>query len=93
MSYEIQTVASPTRDTQMECRRSYPTYSISPDMVCIHKSPIPGLKLTKFSELSIAPDMNVRLVPPHARKALKSKGIDLDNFVPMSKDEMMARLD
>ncbi|MCJ1418200.1 regulator of ime2 [Xylographa parallela] len=44
-------------------------------------------------ELSIAPDMNDRLVPPHARKALKSKGIDLDDFSPMSKDEMMARLD
>lgn len=37
--------------------------------------------------------MNVRLVPPHARKTLKSKGVDLDDFVPMSKDEMMARLD
>jgi len=45
------------------------------------------------TELSIAPDMNARLVPPHARKSLKSKGIDLDNFAPMSKDEMMARLD
>ncbi|MCJ1293864.1 regulator of ime2 [Xylographa carneopallida] len=44
-------------------------------------------------ELSIAPDMNDRLVPPHARKALKSKGIDLDDFSPMSKDEMMAHLD
>ncbi|MCJ1385923.1 regulator of ime2 [Xylographa soralifera] len=44
-------------------------------------------------ELSIAPDMNDRLVPPQARKALKSKGIDLDDFSPMSKDEMMARLD
>ncbi|MCJ1285213.1 regulator of ime2 [Xylographa opegraphella] len=44
-------------------------------------------------ELSIAPEMNDRLVPPHARKALKSKGIDLDDFSPMSKDEMMARLD
>ncbi|MCJ1323002.1 regulator of ime2 [Xylographa vitiligo] len=44
-------------------------------------------------ELSIAPGMNDRLVPPHARKALKSKGIDLDDFSPMTKDEMMARLD
>ncbi|MCJ1472824.1 regulator of ime2 [Lambiella insularis] len=44
-------------------------------------------------ELSIAPEMNDRLVPPHARKALKAKGLDLDDFVPMAKDEMMARLD
>ena len=45
------------------------------------------------TELSIAPEMNNRLVPPHARKVLATKGLDLDNFVPLSKDEMMARLD
>ena len=45
------------------------------------------------SELSISPDMNNRLVPPHARKTLLSKGLDLDALVPMTKEEMMARLD
>ena len=44
-------------------------------------------------ELSIAPDQNTRLVPPHARKALLSKGLDLEGFVPLTKDEMIARLD
>lgn len=37
--------------------------------------------------------MNNRLVPAHARKALLSKGLDLDALVPMTKEEMMARLD
>lgn len=45
------------------------------------------------SELSISPDMNNRLVPAHARKVLLSKGLDLDALVPMTKEEMMARLD
>ncbi len=44
-------------------------------------------------ELSIAPELNGRLVPAHARKELFSRGIDLDNFVPMSHDEMMAHLE
>lgn len=44
-------------------------------------------------ELSIAPEKNIRLVPPHARKELLARGIDLEGFVPLSKDEMMARLD
>jgi len=44
-------------------------------------------------ELSIAPQLNSKLVPQHARAALAARGIDLDNFVPLSKDEMMARLD
>ena len=44
-------------------------------------------------ELSICPEKNSRLVPPHARKELLSRGLDLEGFVPMTKDEMMARLD
>ncbi|MCJ1242078.1 regulator of ime2 [Varicellaria rhodocarpa] len=52
-------------------------------------------ELFNFSkhELSIAPEMNNRLVPLHSRKALLAKGLDIDNFVPLMKDEMMARLD
>ena len=45
------------------------------------------------AELSIRPDINDRLVPPQARKALLTKGIDLDNFVPLTKEEMKAHLD
>jgi glycogen synthase kinase 3 beta len=44
-------------------------------------------------ELSIAPSLNHKLVPPHARSALAARGLDIDNFTPMNKDEMIARLD
>ena len=45
------------------------------------------------SELSIAPEQNARLVPPHARKELLSRGIDLENFTPMSQEDMRAQLE
>ncbi|KAI4144437.1 MAG: hypothetical protein L6R39_004187 [Caloplaca ligustica] len=52
-------------------------------------------KLFDFSrhELSISPEKNHILVPAHARQELRSRGIDLDHFTPMTKDDMMARLD
>ena len=46
-----------------------------------------------MTELSIAPEKNVKLVPAHARKELLAKGIDPDNFVPMSREDMRAQLD
>ena len=46
-----------------------------------------------YSELSIAPEQNARLVPPHARKELLSRGIDLETFVPMPKEDMKAQLE
>jgi len=45
------------------------------------------------SELSIAPHLNERLVPAHMKANLAARGLDIDNFTPMTKDEMMARLD
>lgn len=51
------------------------------------------LSLTALLELSIAPALNSRLVPPHARPALEARGLDIDNFTPLTKEEMMARLD
>jgi glycogen synthase kinase 3 beta len=45
------------------------------------------------AELSIAPHLNSKLVPAHARALLSSRGLDIDNFTPLGKDEMMARLD
>ena len=45
------------------------------------------------AELSIAPEKNLRLVPPHERRNLAARGLDLEGFVPLSKEEMMARLD
>jgi glycogen synthase kinase 3 beta len=44
-------------------------------------------------ELSIAPHLNHRLVPAHLRQSMAARGLDIDNFTPMAKDEMMARLD
>jgi len=44
-------------------------------------------------ELSIAPHLNERLVPAHMKATLAARGLDIDNFTPMTKDEMMARLD
>lgn len=44
-------------------------------------------------ELSIAPQLNHQLVPPHMQPILSSRGLDIDNFTPMTKQEMMARLD
>jgi glycogen synthase kinase 3 beta len=36
--------------------------------------------------------MNDRLVPPHAKAELRAEGIDLDNFTPLTKEEMLAHL-
>ena len=45
------------------------------------------------TELSIAPELNAKLVPPHAKTALAAQGLDVDNFTPLTKDQMAARLD
>ncbi|EEP78294.1 protein kinase gsk3 [Uncinocarpus reesii 1704] len=52
-------------------------------------------KLFNFTrhELSISPPLNQRLVPAQAKSELFASGIDLDNFVPLKKEEMIARLD
>lgn len=52
-------------------------------------------KLFNFNrhELSIAPHLNDKLVPPHVRATLKEQGLDIDNFKPLSKEEMIAKLD
>ncbi|KAJ3494624.1 hypothetical protein NLG97_g3957 [Lecanicillium saksenae] len=44
-------------------------------------------------ELSIAPDLNSQLVPSHQRPILAARGLDIDNLTPMTKQEMMAKLD
>lgn len=45
------------------------------------------------AELSIAPEKNHKLVPDHVKSELAKKGLDIDNFVPLTKDQMMAKLD
>lgn len=74
-------------------QRRCPTFSISLATVSFAFRPRQVLLLTGRAELSIAPHLNARLVPHHARKALAARGLDIDNFIPMTKDEMMARLD
>lgn len=44
-------------------------------------------------ELSIAPSLNHKLVPSHIQPVLASQGLDIDNFTPLTKQEMMAKLD
>ncbi|KAI5288605.1 regulator of ime2, partial [Ascosphaera acerosa] len=44
-------------------------------------------------ELSISPQLNKKLVPAHARPALEAQGLDIDNFTPMTQEEMAAHLD
>jgi glycogen synthase kinase 3 beta len=46
-------------------------------------------------ELSIRTDLNQQLVPQQVRAELKAQGIDFESpsFVPLTKDEMIARLD
>lgn len=47
----------------------------------------------RHTELSIAPQLNHQLVPAHIKPTLASKGLDIDNIQPLTKDQMMARLD
>jgi glycogen synthase kinase 3 beta len=65
------------------------SYSLRPNLIL----PDVGWLTILFAELSIAPALNSRLVPPHARAALEARGLDIDNFTPLTKEEMMARLD
>ncbi|OQO03713.1 Protein kinase gsk3 [Cryoendolithus antarcticus] len=44
-------------------------------------------------ELSIAPHLNHQLVPAHMKPILAAKGLDIDNLVPMPREQMLARLD
>ncbi|EGC48303.1 protein kinase [Histoplasma capsulatum var. duboisii H88] len=54
---------------------------------------LPNLFDFSRHELSIMPSLNNKLIPPHARADLVARGIDLDNFTPLTKDEMLAHLD
>ncbi|BCS17951.1 GSK family serine/threonine-protein kinase [Aspergillus puulaauensis] len=54
---------------------------------------LPNLFDFSRHELSIAPSMNNRIVPPHTRPELESRGLYIDDFKPLTKEEMMAHLD
>jgi len=44
-------------------------------------------------ELSIRPDLNRKLIPPHAEAKLRERGINLDNFVPIPLEQLKISLD
>jgi serine/threonine protein kinase len=54
---------------------------------------LPNLFDFSLQELSTRPDLSQQLVPPHARAALRAKGLDIDsvNFKPMDKDDPTSR--
>ncbi|CAK1365655.1 hypothetical protein CBER1_06170 [Cercospora berteroae] len=54
---------------------------------------LPNLFDFSHHELSIAPHLNAQLVPAHMKPVLAGKGLDIDNLTPLTKDQMMARLD
>ena len=92
-SFVLQDAVSQILVIQMVLQSLYPVFSILPNTVsslCDYGRKYPTDSVT---ELSIAPEKNTRLVPPHERANLTARGIDLDNFVPLPKDEMLARLD
>lgn len=46
-----------------------------------------------MTELSVRPDLNRLLVPPHCEAELRSRSIDLDTFVPIPLDQLKITLD
>ncbi|KKY20591.1 putative glycogen synthase kinase [Diplodia seriata] len=56
---------------------------------------LPNLFEFTHHELSIAPQLNSKLVPAHIRPTLAARGLDMESpdFKPLTKDQMMARLD
>ncbi|KAK4960958.1 glycogen synthase kinase 3 [Elasticomyces elasticus] len=54
---------------------------------------LPTLFEFTHHELSIQPNLNAQLVPQHMRPVLLAKGLDIDNLTPLTRDQMIARLD
>ncbi|KAK5696352.1 glycogen synthase kinase 3 [Elasticomyces elasticus] len=54
---------------------------------------LPTLFEFSHHELSIQPNLNAQLVPQHMRPVLLAKGLDIDNLTPLTRDQMIARLD
>ncbi|KAI8068529.1 kinase-like domain-containing protein [Gongronella butleri] len=55
-----------------------------PNATLTDHKPLPPLFNFTEHELSIKPELNRTLVPPHCLPELQSRGIDLDNFQPSS---------
>ncbi|KAK9463985.1 kinase-like domain-containing protein [Lipomyces oligophaga] len=54
---------------------------------------LPNLFDFTVHELSIAPGLNKKLVPAHARPALLEQGIDILDFTPLTAEQMKIRLE
>ncbi|KAK9474003.1 kinase-like domain-containing protein [Dipodascopsis tothii] len=54
---------------------------------------LPPLFNFSLHELSIRPDLNDKLVPAHIRPVLAAEGIDLDNFKPLTPEQMKVNLE
>lgn len=54
---------------------------------------MPALFNFTREELSTRPDLLRQLVPPHAEPALRARGIDIDEFVPIPLDQLRISLD
>ena len=93
MNSEILIPGYPTRVTPVEPPKTYRISSTSLNTVGASQEKVLQALLTPSVELSIAPHLNHQLVPSHLKQALASKGLDIDNFHPLSKDQMIARLD
>ena len=50
-------------------------------------------KANEDVELSIAPELNSKLVPAQVKPTLAAAGLDIDNFTSLTREQMMARLD
>ncbi len=95
MSFEIQTLAFRTLDMPTAAPKSYRRSLTFLYTVSLPRFVSYIIAWLTRAELSIRPDLNQQLVPPHTRATLKAKGIDIDspNFQPMKKEDMIARLD
>jgi len=65
--------------------------TIEPKMA--NEKPMPELFNFTKEELSIRPDLIHTLVPQHAEAALLERGIDVNNFEPLSLESMRITLD
>ncbi|KAK1924658.1 glycogen synthase kinase 3 [Papiliotrema laurentii] len=54
---------------------------------------LPALFDFTREELSIRPDLIRRLVPAHAEPALRARGVDIDDFVPIPLEQLRISLD
>lgn len=57
------------------------------DQTMASGKPMPGLFDFTKEELSVRPDLIPKLVPEFAKPALLERGIDVDNFQPLTQDE------